>query len=115
MADHLHRNPQVSAGGVRKRAVEGCARGSQGALRDLVFAREARAAEEAAAAAALLGLLTRLALHLGLLRGRSARRACRKLWRGAQDWLCLTPVSHFVNLWETETEREQPVLLADRL
>src|SRR5829696_4655456 len=38
---------------------------------------------------------------------------CRKLWRGAQDGLCPTPVSHFVNLWKTEAEREQPVLLAD--
>src|SRR3982751_5343683 len=38
---------------------------------------------------------------------------CRKLWRGAQDGLCPTPVSHFVNLWKTEVEREQPVLLAD--
>src|SRR3954453_14302876 len=51
----------------------GHAWGSQGALRDLVFARETRAAEEAAAAAALLSLLTRLALHLGLLRRRSTR------------------------------------------
>src|SRR5215211_6267978 len=41
-------------------------------------------------------------------------RACRKLWRRAQDGLCPTPVSHFVNLWETEAEREQPVLLAHR-
>src|SRR3954452_12980001 len=40
-------------------------------------------------------------------------RTCRKLWRGAQDGLCPTPVSHFVNLWKTEAEREQPVLLAD--
>ena len=24
------------------------------------------------------------------------------------------PVSHFVNLWETETDREQPVLFAHR-
>src|SRR3954466_7443120 len=40
-------------------------------------------------------------------------RACRKLWRRPQDGLCPTPVSHFVNLWETEAEREQPVLLAD--
>ena len=39
--------------------------------------------------------------------------ACRKLWRGAQDGLRPTPVSHFVNLWKTEAEREQPVLLAD--
>src|SRR3954470_6360762 len=42
-----------------------------------------------------------------------SQRACRKLWRGAQDGLCPTPVSHFVNLWKTEAEREQPVLLAD--
>src|SRR5215207_8005572 len=41
------------------------------------------------------------------------RGACRKLWRRPQDGLCPTPVSHFVNLWETEAEREQPVLLAD--
>src|SRR3712207_2344550 len=27
---------------------------------------------------------------------------CRKLWRRAQDGPCLTPVSHFVNLWKTE-------------
>src|SRR5829696_3347608 len=39
---------------------------------------------------------------------------CRKLWRGPQDGLCPTPVSHFVNLWKTEAEREQPVLLANR-
>src|SRR3954466_9615453 len=39
-------------------------------------------------------------------------RACRKLWRRPQDGLCPTPVSHFVNLWKTEAEREQPVLLA---
>ena len=26
---------------------------------------------------------------------------------------CARPGSHFVNLWETEAEREQPVLLAD--
>src|SRR5213592_3341878 len=46
--------------------------------------------------------------------GVSAKlRACRKLWRGPQDGLCPTPVSHFVNLWKTEAEREQPVLLAD--
>src|SRR3954470_22770708 len=37
---------------------------------------------------------------------------CRKLWRRPQDGLCPTPGSRFVNLWETETEREQPVLLA---
>src|SRR5215218_8057323 len=35
-------------------------------------------------------------------------------WRRAQDGLCPTPVSHFVNLWKTEVDREQPVLLADR-
>ena len=40
-------------------------------------------------------------------------RACRKLWRRPQDGLCPTPVSHFINLWKTEAEREQPVLLAD--
>src|SRR3954463_8301220 len=40
------------------------------------------------------------------------RWACRKLWRRPQDGLCPTPVSHFVNLWKTEAEREQPVLLA---
>src|SRR4051794_39311616 len=40
--------------------------------------------------------------------------ACRKLWRRAQDGLCPTPVSHFVNLWETETDCEQAVLLAHR-
>src|SRR4051794_4231686 len=39
--------------------------------------------------------------------------ACRKLWRRPQDGLCPTPGSRFVNLWETETEREQPVLLAN--
>src|SRR4051794_26463789 len=44
----------------------------------------------------------------------SAGGACRKLWRGAQDGLCPTPVSHFVNLRETEADREQPVLLAHR-
>ena len=43
----------------------------------------------------------------------SASRACRKLWRRPQDGLWPTPVSHFVNPWETEAEREQPVLLAD--
>src|SRR4051794_17553219 len=41
-------------------------------------------------------------------------RACRKLWRRAQDGLCPTPVSHFVNLRETEAEREEVVLLAHR-
>src|SRR5215212_7710632 len=40
--------------------------------------------------------------------------ACRKLWRRAQDGLCPTPVSHFVNLWKTEAEREQLVLLPHR-
>src|SRR3954454_17379783 len=40
-------------------------------------------------------------------------RACRKLWRRPQDGLCPTPGSHLVNLWKTEAEREQPVLLAD--
>src|SRR3982751_492053 len=39
---------------------------------------------------------------------------CRKLWRRAQDGLCPTPVSHFVNLWKTETDCEQSVLLAHR-
>src|SRR3982751_4411501 len=39
---------------------------------------------------------------------------CRKLWRRAQDGLCPTPVSHFVNLWETETDCEQSVLLTHR-
>src|SRR5829696_5517784 len=34
------------------------------------------------------------------------------LARGA-GWAGPTPVSHFVNLWETEAEREQSVLLAD--
>src|SRR3954453_12082866 len=29
-------------------------------------------------------------------------------------WAGPTPVSHFVNLWETETDCEQPVLLAHR-
>src|SRR3954452_16316737 len=47
------------------------------------------------------------------LKGRPVLRACRKLWRRPQDGLCPTPGSHFVNLWETETEREQPVLLAN--
>src|SRR3954465_1589295 len=42
------------------------------------------------------------------------RGACRKLWRRPQDGLCPTPVSHFVNLWETETECEQSVLLTHR-
>src|SRR5689334_19108550 len=40
---------------------------------------------------------------------------CRKLWRRPQkngrDW---ASISDFVNLWKTEAEREQPVLLADR-
>ena len=40
--------------------------------------------------------------------------ASRKLWRRAQDGLCPTPVSHCVNLWETETDCEQAVLLAHR-
>src|SRR3954464_12186874 len=31
----------------------------------------------------------------------------------AAGWAGPTPVSHFVNLWKTEAEREQPVLLAD--
>src|SRR3954468_22783322 len=44
----------------------------------------------------------------------SSKWPCRKLWRGAQDGLCPTPVSHFINLWETETDCEQPVLLAHR-
>src|SRR3954468_18619393 len=43
----------------------------------------------------------------------SYRWACRKLWRRPPDRLCPTPVSHFVNLWKTEAEREQPVLLAN--
>src|SRR3954464_3026662 len=30
----------------------------------------------------------------------------------AAGWAGPTPVSHFVNLWKTEAEREQPVLLA---
>ena len=42
------------------------------------------------------------------------KRACRKLWRRPQDGLCPTPVSHFVNLRETEAEREQRVLLPHR-
>src|SRR4051812_30996715 len=46
------------------------------------------------------------------LEGAALSRACRKLWRRPQDGLCPTPVSHFVNLWKTEAEREQPVLLA---
>src|SRR3954468_16897898 len=44
----------------------------------------------------------------------SSKWPCRKLWRGAQDGLCPTPVSHFINLWETETDCEQSVLLAHR-
>src|SRR3954468_4060540 len=44
----------------------------------------------------------------------SSKWPCRKLWRGAQDGLCPTPVSHFINLWETETDCEQPVLLTHR-
>src|SRR5215212_3126109 len=39
---------------------------------------------------------------------------CRKLWRRPQDGPGPTPVSRFVNLWKTEAEREQPVLLAHR-
>src|SRR3954463_10174441 len=44
----------------------------------------------------------------------SRLRACRKLWRRPQDGLCPTPGSHFVNLWKTEAEREQAVLLTHR-
>src|SRR5215211_1190411 len=43
-----------------------------------------------------------------------ANRACRKLRRRPQDRPVAAPVSRFVNLWETETDREQPVLLAHR-
>src|SRR4051812_24764232 len=32
----------------------------------------------------------------------------------AAGWAGPTPVSHFVNLWETEADREQSVLLANR-
>src|SRR4051812_33688101 len=32
----------------------------------------------------------------------------------AAGWTGSAPVSHFVNLWKTETEREPPVLLAHR-
>src|SRR4051812_10665707 len=32
----------------------------------------------------------------------------------AAGWTGSAPVSRFVNLWETETDREQPVLLAHR-
>src|SRR5215212_8297976 len=31
----------------------------------------------------------------------------------AAGWAVAAPVSRFVNLWETETEREQPVLLVN--
>src|SRR5215212_9476453 len=30
------------------------------------------------------------------------------------EWAVATPVSHFVNLWETQTDCEQSVLLAHR-
>src|SRR3954468_10203373 len=41
------------------------------------------------------------------------RGLSQTLVQGA-GWTVPTPVSHFVNLWETEAEREQAVLLAHR-
>src|SRR5215218_919506 len=35
---------------------------------------------------------------------------CRKLWWRPHDGLCPSPVSHFVNFWKAEAEREQAVL-----
>src|SRR3954469_12463792 len=43
-----------------------------------------------------------------------ADRACRKLWRRPQNGQDRPWFSHFINLWETEAERQQPVLLANR-
>src|SRR4051812_17970884 len=48
----------------------------------------------------------------GHLAGR-VTRACRKLWRRPHDGLDRASISHFVNLWKAEAEREQLVLLAD--
>ena len=47
-------------------------------------------------------------------KGRHFEVACRELWRRPPDGLGPTLVSHFVNLWKTEAEREQLVLLAHR-
>src|SRR3954471_1756778 len=50
----------------------------------------------------------------GRFTGDRMKGPCPKLWRRAQDGLCPTPISRFVNLRETEAEREQLVLLAHR-
>src|SRR4051794_5933120 len=60
--------------------------------------------------------------HPGSACGRVASRppgtmiTCSLFWLAdfmRRPGLCPTPGSHFVNLWKTEAEREQPVLLAD--
>src|SRR5690242_20942446 len=40
--------------------------------------------------------------------------ACRKLRRRSHDGLCRPKISHFVSRRETETDRQQPVLLTHR-
>src|SRR4029450_7163096 len=42
------------------------------------------------------------------------RGACRKLWPRPQDGPGLAPFLGFVNLWKSEAECEQPVLLQHR-
>src|SRR4051812_41839470 len=43
---------------------------------------------------------------------RTSRMGLSQTLAQAAGWAVAAPVSRFVNLWETEAEREQPVLLA---
>ena len=70
-----------------------------------------RAAAEAAHMSAPDHALHQSKRFLLLLKGRPhmSQTLTRAVGRAGS-----APILHFVNLWETETEREQPVLLAHR-
>src|SRR4051794_33579984 len=67
-------------------------------------------------------LMVKLACYLPVLRqrarltrarGRLVPKALSQTLAQGAGWAVAAPVLHFVNLWETEAEREQLVLLAD--